>query len=427
MEIKNITDCPCGQKHPTVNIKVEIGRGLLPKTTEILKDFPKKILVVADKNTLAASEGILDVLKAGGFDYGLHCYDNCTEADIEMVKEMEKIAASYDGVLAVGTGSIGDICRLAAFNTKKEFAIFATAPSMDGFASFAAPITFNNLKETVPCAVPSIIIGDTDILAKSPNELKSAGFGDVIAKYVALVEWKIAALLIQEHFCPTVHGMVNDVLKKTMALADDVTREDPEAAGALMEALVLSGACMTIADSTRPASAAEHIISHYLEMRILQSGGPMPFHGTKVGVGTVLITHLYHDIADGKLGQPDFGEDRVDWDAVYKHFGPAMKGKIDEINSASSISEVSPEVLKKHWPEVCRLIKEELPSYEEIVDLMKRANAVIDISGLGLDRQLGLDALEFHPYVNKKLTITRMLPMLGLKPDWDVQIDKSLA
>ena len=343
MDVKsiNLKNCPCGQDHPIINMKVEIGRGLLSKTAEILEGFPKKILVVADKNTLAASEGLLDVLKAGGFSYGLHCYDNCTEADIEMVKEMEKLAGPYDGVLAVGTGSIGDICRLAAFNTKKEFAIFATAPSMDGFASFASPICFNNVKQTVPCAAPSIIIGDTDILAKSPSELKSAGFGDVIAKYIALVEWKIASLVAGEHFCPGVHGLVKDVLEKTVALADDVTKEEPEAAGALMEALVLAGICMTLANTTRPASGAEHLLSHYWEMRILQSGGPMPFHGTKVGVGTVLITRLYHDIADGKLGQPIFKKDEVDLDAVYDHFGPALREKIDEINNPPFTSKVS--------------------------------------------------------------------------------------
>ena len=50
---------------------------------------------------------------------------------------------------------------------------------------------------------------------------------------------------------------------------------------------------------------------------------------------------------------------------------------------------------------------------------MKRAKAVTDVAGLGVERQMGLDALEFHTFIADKLTLTRMLPMLGLKPDYE--------
>lgn len=415
----DLSGCTCGYKHPALDMTVEIGPALLSRTAEILAGFPRKLLVVADKNTLAASDGLMEVLSAGGFDCALHCYEDCTEADIEEVRAVEKLAAAYDGVLAVGSGSIGDICRLASFYAKKEFAIFATAPSMDGFASSTAPITFDNFKESVLCHVPSVIIGDTDILAKSPAALKSAGFGDVIAKYVALVDWKIATLVAQEYFCPSVAKMVKDVLEKTMALADKVTLEDAEAAGAMMEALVLSGVCMTLANNTRPASAAEHLLAHYWEMKKLERHEPMPFHGTKVGVGTLLIARLYHDIADGKLGQPHFQADAVDWAAVYAAYGPGFREMIDRLNNPTIIDKTSIEILKKNWQQICRLIKEELPSYEKLLSLMQAAKAVTSLEGIEVDRQLALDALEFHPYMRYRVNLTRLLPMLGIKPNYE--------
>ena len=420
MDVKNIDlkDCPCGMVHPPINMKVNIGRGLLAETGNILEGFPNKILVAADKNTLTASEGLLDILKASGFDYGLHCYDNCIEADIGSVKEIEALAAPYDGVLAVGSGSIGDICRLATFNAKKEFAVFATAPSMDGFASDSAPITFNNFKDSIQCHAPSVIIADTDILAKAPAALKSAGFGDVIAKYLALADWKIAALTAQERYCPNVAKLVSDVLKKSMALADKITKEDPEAAGTMMEALVLSGICMALVGSTRPASAAEHLLSHYWEMIKLERKEPVPFHGEKVGVGTLLITRLYHDIARGKLGEPVFQEDSVNWDAVYKAYGPNLRKEIERLNNPSITEKTSPAILREHWPEICRIIKEELPAYKEILNLMQAADAITDIEGINVDRQLALDSLEFHPYMRYRVNLTRLLPMLGIKPDY---------
>ena len=414
----DLSNCTCGYDHPQITMKVEIGRGLLPKTAEILKDFPRNILVVADKNTLAASDGILEVLKSGGFDYKLHCYDNCTEADITQVKEIENLSTPHDGVLAVGSGSIGDICRLASFYAKKEFAIFGTAPSMDGFASNAAPITFDNFKETVTCHAPSVIIGDTDILAKSPVTLKAAGFGDVIAKYLALVDWKIAALVAKEYYCPKVAQLVEDVLKKSMALADRVTKNDPDTAGAMMEALVLSGICMTLANNTRPASASEHLVAHYWEMKKLERREPMPFHGAKVGVGTLMMAKLYHDIADGKY-EPHFQSDNVDWRKVYEVYGPGFKDNLDQLNNPSIMENTSPEILRENWTEVKRLIKEGLPAYDELLKLMKAAGAITDIKGIEVDRQLALDALEFHPYMRYRVNLTRLLPMLGIKPDYE--------
>lgn len=425
MDIKNLVNCPCGYNHPHIDMKVEIGPGLLPKTADILnaKKFPHKILVVADKNTLTASDGLLDVLTAGGFDYTLHCYENCIEADMPRVDEIEKLAADFGGVLAVGSGSIGDICRLASFRAKKEFAIFATAPSMDGFAASAAPITINNFKETIPCHAPSVIIGDTDILAKSPAELKSAGFGDIIAKYIALADWKIAYLVAQEDYCDNIAQMVSDVLEKTMALADEVVLEDKAAAGAIMEALVLSGICITLANNTRPVSAAEHLLSHYWEMKKLERGEPMPFHGAKVGVGTLLIAKLYHDIADGKLGKPVFGKDDVDWEAIYTAYGPGFRADLDRLNNPPTTDLTSIAVLQKHWDDICRIIKEEIPPYDELLALMKAARAITTIDGIQVDRQLAIDSLEFHPFMRNRIHLTRLLPMLGFRPDYGLYIE----
>jgi len=416
MQNINLKGCTCGYEHPEIKMKVEIGQGLLPKTAELLKDFPRKILVVADKNTLAASDGILEVLKNGGFDFALHCYDNCVEANITDVREIEKILASYDGVLAVGSGSIGDICRMASFNAKKEFAVFATAPSMDGFASNAAPIIFGSFKETVQCHGPSVVIGDTDILAKAPAVLKSAGFGDIIAKYIALVDWKIATLVSDEYYCPKVASMMEDALEKTMSLADKVTQEDTETAHALMEALVLSGLCMILANSTRPASAAEHLVSHYIEMKKLERQERMPFHGEKVGIGTLLITNLYHQVVDAD--NHVFGEDDVNWDEVYSTYGPNFKEEIDRFNNPSIMDEVDPKVVKENWLEICRIVREELPSYQQVLKLMQTANAITTLEGIEVDKQLAYDAVKFHPYMRNRINLTRLIPMLGYKPDY---------
>jgi len=420
MDIKaiNFTNCSCGQEHGKLNMIVEIGPGLLKKTAEILKDFPKLILVVADKNTLAASDGLMDTLKAGGFDCTLNCYDNCTEANILQVEELGKVAAPFDGILAVGSGSISDICRMAAYRANKAFAIFATAASMDGFASSAAPITFGCYKKTVICKIPDVIIGDTEILAKAPAALKSAGFADIIAKYLALYDWKITSLISDEFYCPNVAMLVKDALEKAVSLADRVTNENPATAFVMMEALVLSGIAMALSNSTRPASAAEHLLSHFWEMRKLERHEPVAFHGTKVGVGTLLIVRLYQNIADNAYGSPVFQSAVIDWKAVYDVFGPDMEDEIEQINNPSVLEKTSPEILEKYWTEIKRLIKEQLPLYEDLLQLMNSADCLTNIKDIDVDEQLALEALEFHPYMRHRMNLTTLIPMLGIKPDY---------
>ena len=121
------------------------------------------------------------------------------------VEELEGLINDRDiSMLSVGTGSVNDPCRLAAANQNKKLCIFATAPSMDGFASYSSPIVKDGFKSSYAAKSPEVIIGDTKILANAPTYLKSAGFGDMVAKYIGLVDWKISSILTDELYCENV-------------------------------------------------------------------------------------------------------------------------------------------------------------------------------------------------------------------------------
>jgi len=409
--IKDLEGCPCGRPH-TVNIKaVEIARGLKAKTAQILADngFPRSILVVADKNTLGASDGILDILRDGGFSCKLKLYDDLREADIREVHVIEAECAGCDGILSIGTGSLNDICRVAALTCDLPFAIFATAPSMDGFASGTSPITENNFKMTRPAKQPEIIIADTDILAASPAELKSAGFGDILAKYIALVDWQVSRLTTGEYFCENVAELVRSVLRKVVSLADQVTEESPEAAEAIMEALVLTGLAMKLADCVRPASGTEHVISHYWEIKKLEKGLISDFHGKKVGVATLIAAQIYYAV----IAQENirFSGENLDWDDIYRTYGPNFTSDILKMNSPTVTTETTPEILRDNWDEIRRIVKKELPDPDTLYDIMKRAGAATTYEGISVDEELGDEGVLYHPYMRHRMTLMRLLPM----------------
>ncbi len=421
MDLKKILakmeNCPCGRVHTFDTEIVEIGSGLTAKTGEILKKagYPQKVLLVADENTLAASAGLLESLNEAGFELKQLIYKNMLSAKVEQVLEVEALAADVDGIISVGTGSLNDICRVASFRLKKDYCIFATAPSMDGFASDTAPIIENNFKSSWQAAQPRIIIADTAILTKAPVILKSSGFGDMIAKYIGLVDWRVAQLLIDEYYCDNIAALTREAADRIAALAPRITEESEEAAGAVMEALVMTGLAMKLAGTSRPASGAEHVVSHYLECHKVIQGIWPDFHGRKVGVGTVYCNKIYRNLAD-RFETISCTADPTDWADVRAHYAPELMPDVEKLNNPTITDKVDPKKLEECWPKIREIIREELPTNEALLEMMKIAGAPVDPAEVHVSPEFMADAMRYHPYMRYRLLITRLLPMMGIDP-----------
>ncbi len=419
MDIKKILsdleNCPCGKTHTFATKSVEIESGLLSHTGELLKQagFPTNILLVSDKPAITAADGILDALECAGFTVKQLVFPQMIYARIEQVREVKALLGDVDGILAVGTGSVNDICRVAAFECGKQFAIFATAPSMDGFASDTAPIVENNFKNSVKAEQPSVILADTKILAKAPAELKAAGFGDMVAKYIGILDWRIANLLIDEYYCPAVADITMQGLAKVVSMADRVQEEDEEAAGSIMEGLILSGLGMKLAMSSRPASGAEHVVSHYWECHKVARGIWPGYHGVKVGVASLLINRIYRNIADRVLTVNPVA-DPTDWNAVRAAYAPSQHEELMKLNTPTITDRVDPKRLATIWPEVRRLIYEILPTNEKMTQMMRAAGAVMTPEDAHISPELLEAGLRYHSYMRYRILLTRLLPMLQL-------------
>ena len=413
--LKKLENCPCGVRHTAALERVEIGHGLRYRAGEILADFgfPKNVLLVADVNTLRASAGVLDSLRAAGFHLKKLIYENFLYARAEQVEEVAALAADVDGIISVGSGSLNDICRVPAARMGKKLCLFATAPSMDGFASDTSPILRNNYKETWRAEQPAIIIADTEILAAAPQELKAAGLGDMIAKFVAITDWKISNILTGEYFCDAIAEMTLDAVRRCMALADRIPERDEEAAAAVMEALILSGLAMKLEGCSRPASGAEHMTSHFLEDYKCLRGIFPEFHGRKVGVATLLIAHAYRRIA-GEVRSVEAGADPLDLDALLARFDPEFRADIAAMNRGTITDVVRPEAVQEKWQEIRAAILRYIPSDETLLDAMTAAGAATTIEDIHVPAPLMREALVCHSYMRHRIYLTRILPMAGV-------------
>lgn len=415
--VRELSDCPCGRTHSASLKTADIGSGLTEHTGEIFasRGFPDDILIVADKNTLAASEGLLFSLDRSGYRYRLKLYEDLRTADMNQVREVMSAAMGCGGILSVGTGSLNDICRYAAFlsgqaGKSKKFAIFATAPSMDGFASGSAPITENSFKITYAAVQPDILIADTRVLASAPSRLKSAGFGDMIAKYTALADWRISALLTGEYYCGKIANLTRRALERITQLADRVVLNDENTAAAIMEALVFTGVAMQLAASVRPASGAEHMISHFWEMKKLEMGEMSDFHGKKVGVATLYICRLYHALAD--LQHIETRDDIIDFRELRRVFGGNLYEGVEKMNSPPVTAELNPDILERNWENIRRIIREEIPSPGRLQELMRLAGAAETPAEISVSPALARQGYKYHAYLRRRLTLSRLVPMI---------------
>ena len=415
MDIKKIVEdfqnCVCGKKH-TVGIReVVVGSGVTKDAGKILKrnGFGKNLLLVADENTLRAAEGLVNALLAEGFTLSQKIYENLRVADMREVEKTERLLQNADGVIAVGTGSVHDTCRMASARQKKLLCLFPTAASMDGFASYNAPLTDHNFKITYAAKTPEVIIADTKVLVNAPDELKSAGFGDMVGKYVALIDWQVSNLVSGEYYCPKVAELTRNATDKIMSIADQILSKEESAAKEVFEALLLTGIGMAFTQNSRPASGTEHILSHFWECIELSHHHLSDFHGKKVGVATLLIMDEYEKMVQKE--KITAHKEVVDWDEVYRHYGD-LADEVRKLNTPDTITDsIAPETIEKNWPKIREIVKS-VPSRKEIYDAMKLAGCVTDCSEIGVSEFLKNEGLRYHPYMRRRVSLMRLKNMI---------------
>ena len=131
----------------------------------------------------------------------------------------------------------------------------------------------------------------------APLHMLHAGFGDIVGKYTALADWKLANILQGEHYCETIVQLVQKAIDQCASVASELTTRTPEAIHKITEGLILSGMCIGMVGSSRPASGEEHHLSHTWEMMGLIDGRDTLLHGNQVGIGTEIILQIYHQLA----------------------------------------------------------------------------------------------------------------------------------
>ncbi len=235
--------------------------------------------VVLPKNPLPNYETIGNIL--------VHVTNPKNESDIFEYSPLP------DLILAVGSGTINDSCRLVSYRIGIPYSIVCTAPSMDGYLSAGSPTLFDNTKATIKATTPKFVIADTEIMKDAPWDMLLAGIGDMFGKYTGILDWELARDYNQDYYCNKIANDVIDATNKCLELGYEMKNRSAHCIKSIMEGFVVTGLGMAYTGNSRPASGAEHIVAHAWELEDVQNGEKPNLHGLEVCEGTRLIAEMY--------------------------------------------------------------------------------------------------------------------------------------
>ena len=291
---------------------LRIGAGALDAVSEVLAQHfeATSAVVVADDRTFAAAGKAVDeALRAVGRANGAPIVfpaEPQLYAEAGHLHALEGWLGERDAVpVAVGSGTLNDLTKLAAHRLGRPYLCVATAASMDGYTSFGAIITEDGFKHTLPCPAPRAVIADLDVLAAAPSELNAAGYGDLLGKVTAGADWILADALEIEPIDGRAWSLVQGSLRSWLDRPERLPTGDRAAIERLFEGLTVTGIAMQLSSSSRPASGSEHRFSHLWEMQALAHDRPAVAHGFKVGVGSIAAAALYERVLTRDLSHLD--------------------------------------------------------------------------------------------------------------------------
>lgn len=371
--------CPCGREH-RVDCLISCGGGVLAQLPRTVRQFGgQRVFVLCDRTTYrAAGEKVCALLTDAGL--AVSCHILAEERPEPNENSVGSAVMHFDHradvIVGVGSGVINDIGKILSATAGKPYIIVATAPSMDGYASATSSMTRDGLKVSIPSKTPDAVIGDTDILRNAPMHMLKSGLGDMLAKFVSICEWRIGALVTGEYYCEALAELVRRSLKKCLDNSAGLLRREAAAVEAVFSGLAVCGIAMTYAGVSRPASGAEHYLSHIWDMRGNEFGDAVDLHGIQCAIATRMVVGLYHRLAQLK---PDREKalaharsfDYENWsEAMRAYLGRSAESMIAlEAREGKYAPAAHAERLERilaHWADILAVIDEELPTDAEL-------------------------------------------------------------
>jgi glycerol-1-phosphate dehydrogenase [NAD(P)+] len=326
-------------------------------------------------------------------------------ADLETTEALAERTARADAIIAVGSGTINDLCKYVAAQNGKLYAVFGTAPSMNGYTSVNAAITVRGLKKSLPAQVPEGVFLDLDVLAAAPRRMIISGLGDSVCRPTAQADWLLAHLLLGKPYRKAPFALLAQDEDALFAEPEALLKGDKAAMGHLARTLVLSGFGMTICGGSYPASQGEHLISHYVDM-LGSSHWQENFHGEQIGVTSLTMARLQEKMLT--IDRPRVSPSKTSKQDLISRYGPTLGAncwreflpkRLDD-NTAEEMNAK----LEYEWDAIRASISRVTRPADFILNVLRRAGAPTTPEELALPRSFFLDAVRHAREIRNRYT-----------------------
>ena len=267
---------------------LKIGKRLIYSVEKALRDnnITGKILYVSDPYVDKLYGDLVRPQIQSVGQITMEYVDNNTIAFAMNIAE-KVIATDIDCIVGLGGGRVLDVCKYAAYISKRQYLSIPTTAANDGLVSPIAVLKRrDNRPKSLGAAMPSMVLIDTEVIEKGPIQNIRAGIGDTISNYMALLDWELAAARGKDEINGYAYIMSRNSLDALMKM--QYTTICPEFIDVLVNSLVLSGLAMDFAGSSRPVSGSEHLFSHALDYY----SDTKNLHGFQVALGTIVMLRL---------------------------------------------------------------------------------------------------------------------------------------
>ena len=401
--------CSCGRTH-TINTPMSIVEaGCLNRLEEYVAESGLSGFrtVVYDRNTYNAK----GMVRPKADQEVILNPDNLHANEHGVAMLMEQLTENTDYLIAVGSGTVHDIVRYCAYKKGIPFVSCPTAASVDGYCSSVAAMTWEGAKKTLTAVAPVLVIADLNVITQAPAHLVRSGFGDMIGKYTALTDWRIAHAITGEYYCSRIAQIMEQATQAVLDSAEGIASGNQQAFENLTYGLLLSGIAMQMIGNSRPASAAEHHISHCIEMAPEGLGvhsDALP--GEKVGVGTILASAEYHRLAQMESIEV-LPYTPIDQSWLREFFGEELYPVAKRENEKECLASVTPQAIAAAWNEIRGIISH-IPASGEIEQLLMSLGAKHTLKDIGVEEEKRPLILDTSPLIRNRLTLMRMRRMI---------------
>jgi len=254
----------------------------------------RRIAIVSDPQTRDVLGRRVERALEGPFTVHSIVFPDAPHPDDVTVAKLREATRQDDALIAIGSGTINDLCKYASAKDSKPYAVFATAPSMNGYTSVNAAITEHGHKKSLAAQAPRGAFFDLSVLSAAPVRLIRSGLGDSLCRATSQADWLLAHLLLGKPYRELPYALLAADESSLFENAADLVAGSNEVMESLVRTLVLSGFGTAIIGNSQPASQGEHLISHYIDM-FEENDRPLVYHGEQIGVTTLSMARLQRD------------------------------------------------------------------------------------------------------------------------------------